>query len=158
MLDYQVGDKVIHPSYGLGEIVCLDEKIIHEQKTLCYEVRVRDLTIWVKADGTAKGSLRRPTQDRDLEKMFAILKSQGEELPIDPYDRKALLNERMKDGKLASICGVIRDLIQFQGVKKLNDHDKIIMERAKTFLFAEWMYSRSASLEEVRAELKQLLE
>jgi CarD family transcriptional regulator len=158
MLDYQVGDKVIHPSYGLGEVVRLDEKFIHERKMLCYVVRIRDLTIWVKADETGKSGLRRPTRGSDFERLFAILKSPGDPLTTDPYERKAILNERMKDGSLPSICTVIRDLALYRNIKKFNDHDKSIMERAKNFLLTEWMYSRSVSLEQVNAELKQLLE
>jgi RNA polymerase-interacting CarD/CdnL/TRCF family regulator len=159
MLDFQVGDKVIHASYGLGEIVKMDEQFIHNRQMLCYVVRIRDLTLWVKADETGKSGLRRPTLASDFEKLFAILRSPGELLPPERFDRKLELDERMKSGALASICSVIRDLALYKREKKkFNENDKSVMDRAKSFLFTEWMYSRSASFAQVNDELIQMME
>jgi RNA polymerase-interacting CarD/CdnL/TRCF family regulator len=158
MSDYQIGDKVIHATYGLGEILRLEEKFIHERKMLCYVVRIRDMTIWVNADEMGKSGLRRPTRDNDFEKLFALLKSEGDPLPEDAYQRRTALIERMKDGSLSSICTVIRDLNGYRKQKKYNDHDKSILERAKNFLLSEWMHSRSVSSEQVNTELNKLLE
>jgi len=157
MMDYQVGDKVIHANYGLGEIVQIDEKYIHERQMLCYVVSIRDMTIWVMADEAGKSGLRLPTPGRDFEKLFAILRSPGEPLPVDRFERKTELLDRMKDGKLASICSVIRDLILYHQARKFNDYDKSTLERAKDLLLAEWMYSRSVSLVQAKSELMQIL-
>lgn len=157
MLDYQVGDKVIHANYGLGEIVQMDEKFIHERQMLCYVVSIRDLTIWVMADEAGKSGLRPPTPGCDFEKLFAILSSPGEPLPIDRFERKTILFDRMKDGKLASICSVIRDLAFYRQGKKFNDHDKSTLERAKDLLLAEWMYSLSVPLVQAKSELMLLI-
>jgi len=46
-VDFQVGEKVVHWNYGMGEILQLDEKLLAGQMTRCYVVRIRDLTIWV---------------------------------------------------------------------------------------------------------------
>lgn len=157
MLDYHVGDTVIHANYGLGEIVDMDQKVIHERQMLCYVVKIRNLTIWVQADETGKSGLRPPTPSKDFEKLFTILRGQGEPLPNDRFDRKTVLTERMKDGKLTSICSVIRDLACFKREKKFNDNDKAIMERAQNLLLAEWMYARAISLAQATEELQKLL-
>jgi RNA polymerase-interacting CarD/CdnL/TRCF family regulator len=157
MSDYQVGDKVIHARYGLGEIIKMDEKFIHGRQMLCYVVKVEKLTIWVMADEPGKSGLRLPTSDHDFENLFVILSSPGELLPTDRFDRKNELFERMKVGDLVSICTVIRDLNAFRHIKQLNDYDKEVMERAEHFLLEEWMYSRSVSLKQAYGKLKQLL-
>ena len=156
-MDYQVGDKVIHWNYGLGEIVQMDEKFIHERQMLCYVVRTGDLTIWVMADEPGKSSIRPPTPGSDFENLFTILRSPGGSLPVDRYERKTHLIERMKDGKLASICSVIRDLAFYRREKKLNDYDKSTLERAESFLLTEWMYCLSVSRVQANGELMQLL-
>jgi RNA polymerase-interacting CarD/CdnL/TRCF family regulator len=157
MMDYHVGDKVIHRYYGLGEIVQMDEKFIHERQMLCYVVRTRDLSIWVTADEPGKSSIRLPTPGKDFENLFAILRSPGKPLPIDRYERKTYLIERMKDGKLASICSVIRDLVCYRREKKLNEYDKSTLERAQSFLLTEWMYSLSVSQVQANSKLIELL-
>lgn len=157
MMDYQVGDKVIHWQFGLGEIVQIEEKLIHERQIRCYVVRVRDLSVWVTADESGSSRIRPPTPEGDFETLFAILRSPGDSLPVDRYERKNLLVERMKDGQLASVCAVIRDLSFFGRGKKLNDHDKSLLERAQNFLLAEWTYSLSVPLSQANTELGRLL-
>lgn len=156
-MDYQVGDKVIHWNYGLGEIIGLDEKFIHERQMLCYVVRIRDLTIWVEAEDTSGSSLRLPTPGGDFENLFTILHSPGEPLPIDRFERKIQLSDRMKDGKLVSICSVVRDLSFYRQAKKLNYNDKSTLDRAVSFLLDEWMFSLSVSLAQANSELGHLL-
>ncbi len=158
MQNFQVGEKVVHANYGLGEIIQMDVKFIHERQMLCYMVRVRDLTIWVNADENSMSGLRRPTPEGDFEKLFILLKSPGEPLPVNVYDRKRELLDRMKDGKLASICAVIRDLTFFQREKRLNYNDKNLIERAKEMLLAEWVYSRSVTYRQANDELARLLQ
>ncbi len=157
MLDYQVGDKVVHPNYGLGEIITMDEKFIHGRQMLCYVLLAGNVTIWVMADEPGKSGLRLPTPGRDFEKLFKILSSPAELLPTNQYERKTEITERMKEGDLASICTVIRDLNNYRHVKQLNDYDKLALERAQHLLLEEWMYSRSVSMSQASAELMQLL-
>ena len=157
MTEYHIGDKVIHWNYGLGEIVRMDKKFIHERQMLCYVVRIRDLSIWVTADEPGKSNLRRPTPKSDFENLFSILRSPGRALPANRFERKIHLSERMRDGELASICSVIRDLALCRREKRLNDYDKSTLERAQSFLLAEWMYSLSVSLAQANRDLMQLL-
>jgi RNA polymerase-interacting CarD/CdnL/TRCF family regulator len=157
MYDYQVGDKVIHCNYGLGEILRMDDKFIHERQMQCYVVRVGDITIWVTADEPGKSNLRRPTPGSDFEGLFAILSSPGESLPVDRFERKVNLFERMKDGKLVSICQVIRDLAFYRREKKFNESDKSTLDRARKFLITEWMYSLTVSQGQANDKLTELL-
>jgi RNA polymerase-interacting CarD/CdnL/TRCF family regulator len=157
MMDFDVGDKVVHWNYGLGEILMMDVKFIHGREMLCYVVKIQDLTIWVTADDPEKSSLRSPTPEGDFGELFEILQSQGEPLPVDRFDRKAQLTERMKDGKLTSICSVIRDLFFYRREKKLNDYDKNTLNRAQSFLLTEWMFSLAVPQLQAKDELLQLL-
>jgi RNA polymerase-interacting CarD/CdnL/TRCF family regulator len=156
MTEFHVGEKVVHRNYGLGEILRMDVQFIHEREMLCYVVKIGDLTIWVTADDPAMESLRAPTPEGDFGGLIAILQSQGEALPPDWLDRKVHLSLRMKDGKLASICSVIRDLCFQRQMKKLNENDKSTLERAETLLLNEWTYSFSIPFLQAKRELMQL--
>jgi RNA polymerase-interacting CarD/CdnL/TRCF family regulator len=65
---------------------------------------------------------------------------------------------QMKDGQLESICKVIRDLVAFRRLKKLNDFDAAILERAQKFLLNEWQISLGTPKAEAERELNALLE
>lgn len=157
-MGFQVGDQVVHWSYGPGEVILLDEKIISGQKTAYYVVKIRDLTLWVPIEDAGKSSLRLLTPANKFEKLFTILSSPGEPLSTDRMERKMQLTERMRDGGLESICTVIRDLSFFKHTQKMNDQDAATLKRAEAFLLTEWTLSLPDSLSQAEDSLKHLLE
>ena len=156
-MSFKVGDQVIHSSFGLGEIIQLDEKEIYGHKDTYYMVQICDLTLWVPVRESGETSLRYLTPERDFKKLFKILTGPGEELPEDRLARKSQLLERLKDGRLDSVCEVVRDLNDLGRKKKLNDYDKAIMERAKSFLLNEWKLALSVPMQQAEQELRELL-
>jgi RNA polymerase-interacting CarD/CdnL/TRCF family regulator len=155
---FQVGDKVVHWSYGPGEIIQLDEKSISGQSIRYYVVRVRDLTLWVPVDADGQPRLRQPTSTGEFKKLFEILRGPAETLSDDRLERKAQLTGRLRDGTLFSICRVIRDLKSLSQRKKLNDYDAAVLERARKFLLDEWNISLSVSLIDAERQLDHLLD
>ncbi len=155
---FQVGDKVIHWSYGLGEVIKLDEKTLSGQKARYYVVRVQNLTIWVPFSDDGNSHLRPPTPKSDFDHLFTILSSPGEPLSNDRLERKNQLMEKMKNGSLEEICQVVRDLTFLRRGKKLNDHDIAILKRAHDFLIDEWKLSMIVPPAQAERELTQLLE
>jgi RNA polymerase-interacting CarD/CdnL/TRCF family regulator len=140
-MGYQIGDKVIHWTYGLGEIVKIEEKTVRNNLTNCYVVRTSDLTIWIPIDDEQQHSLRVPTPPEKFSELFAILTGPSEKLQEDRMLRRSQLMDQLKDGQLASICRVVRDLTHFQRGAKLNDQERSILERAMHSLLTEWTYS-----------------
>jgi RNA polymerase-interacting CarD/CdnL/TRCF family regulator len=134
MKDFQVGEKVIHSNYGLGEVIQIDEKVLSDEPTRCYVVKVRDLKIWVPAGEKSTGSLRRPTPPSKFDRLFAILRSPGEPLSDNRFERKTQLSESLRNGKPEGICQVIRDLSYFGQSKKLNESDKTLLQRMGVFI------------------------
>ena len=159
MLNYQVGDTVIHQQYGLGKIIEMDKKVIHERQTLCYVVSTQNhITLWVAADNPEKSSIRPPTPKGKFEALFDILRSPGTPLPPDRFERKTQLTERLKAGDITSICTVIRDLAQYRREKKLNEYDETIFQRAQNFLLSEWAYVMAVTHSQANRSLMELLE
>jgi len=154
---FKIGDKVIHGTYGLGEIVLVEEKIIHGHLTNCYVMQTSDLTIWIPIDDLGQHSLRVPTPPKDFDKLFTILTSPGEKLLEDRMLRKTQLTEQLRDGQLASICRVVRDLTHFQRSTKLNDQERSILERAIKSLLAEWTYSLGISSNQAHQAMVSML-
>ena len=154
---FHTGDKVIHWTYGLGEVVNIDEKIIGGHPTSCYVVRTSDLMIWIPINDQQLNSLRVPTPPEDFNRLFAILTAPSEKLLEDRLQRKDQLMAQMKDGQLSSICRVVRDLTHFKRNTKLNDQEKSILERAMNSLLAEWTYSLGMPLSQAHQAMTSLL-
>lgn len=155
---FQIGDQVVHSSYGPGVIIELDEKKLSGRTKQYYVVEVNDLTLWVPVDQAGECNLRRPTPVDEFQKLFAILSSPGDALPPDRHERKLHLVERLKAKNLESVCMVIRDLTRHRNVSKMNDTDNSILEHSRESLLSEWSIVLSTPIRQAEYELKQLLE
>jgi RNA polymerase-interacting CarD/CdnL/TRCF family regulator len=156
-MDFQVGDKVVHWTYGLGEIVELDEKVLAGRTTSYYVVRIGDMSIWVPINQDNGDSLRFPTPAGDFTRLFAILGSPGEPLSDDRLERKNQLQKKLRDGRVDSICEVVRDLTSANRIKKLSENDAAILQRAKNLLLSEWGISLSMPINQAEDALNSLL-
>ena len=140
-MSFEIGDKVIHCTFGLGEIIQIEEKVINGDLTNCYVIQLNNMTIWVPIDDTGQSSLRVPTPPDEFIKTLPILSSPNETLLEDRLLRKKQLTDQLNDGQLASICRVVRDLSHYQRSSKLNDQERSILERAVKSLLTEWTFT-----------------
>jgi RNA polymerase-interacting CarD/CdnL/TRCF family regulator len=148
----------MHWTYGLGNIVALEERAISEVKRLYYAVRIKDLTVWVPLDNDVHIHLRPPMDAAHFKELFTILAQPGESLPDDRQERKLLILEKLKDGRAESLCRVISSLSSYQKVRALNETDQSLMKRARNALLGEWTYVLNVPLVDAETELRQLLD
>jgi len=156
-LAFQVGDQVIHWAYGPGVIIQLDEKELAGHTNQYYVVKMRDLTLWVPVNEIGQRGLRFPTPAKDFQDLFHILASPGEPLSDDRFERRTQLADRLKESTLESVCRVVRDLTLHKRMKKMNDNDSAVLDRAMSFLLNEWSVSLSVPFQQAERELKELL-
>lgn len=156
-MGFKIGDKVIHLTYGMGEIVLIEEKPINGKLTNCYVFQTTDMMVWIPVDDIQQHSLRRPTAPDEFVKLYEILKSPGEQLQEDRLQRRNQLMTRMRDGQLASICKVVRDLTHLKRNGKLNDQERSILERAEKSLLTEWTYSLRQPMSQAHQTMTSLL-
>jgi CarD family transcriptional regulator len=154
---FRIGEKVIHVTHGLGEIVRVEEKIIDSVSKNCYVVRTSDLLIWVPINDLPESSLRLPTPPEECERLLSILNSPSEELLGDRIQRKDQLMLQMKSGQFASICRVVRDLTHYKRSRRLNDQEVSILKRAMNSLLTEWTYSLEIPLSQAQQTMTNLL-
>lgn len=156
-MGFDIGEKVIHCAYGLGEIVNIEEKNINGCLTKCYVVRTSDLTIWIPINDLQQHSLRLPALPEEFLKLSAILTNPSENLLEDRVLRKDKLMAQMNDGQLASICRVVRDLTHYKRSTRLSSQEKSILEKAMNSLLTEWTYSLGMSLNQAQQAMTNLL-
>lgn len=154
---FNIGDKVIHWTHGLGEVVHIEEKTILSEPKKCYVVRTPELMIWIPVDDLQQCSLRLPTPPNEFVNLIAILTSPCQTLSEDRVERKNQLMAQMRDGQLASVCRVIRDLMHYGRAAKLNDHERSILDRAMNSLLTEWTYSLNMPLNQAQTAISNLL-
>jgi RNA polymerase-interacting CarD/CdnL/TRCF family regulator len=157
-MGFQIGDKVIHSTFGFGEIIKIEKKTIHGKLENCFVVQMSDMTIWIPIEGSDQTTLRAPTSPEEFIETLPILTSPTENLEEDRVLRKKQLSSRLNDGHLSSICRVVRDLSSYQRQTKLNDQERSILERAVRSLLTEWTFSLGTTPLQARQAMESLLE
>ena len=156
-MELHIGDPVMHWTYGLGQVVGLEERDFSGKTALYYAVKVNDMTVWVPADGNLADRLRPPTTASRFKQLFSILSGSGEPLPEDRMERKARLMELIKDGRVESLFQVIRDLSTYARNKALNENDQLLLKRVQNVLVGEWGFSLSIPVMQAESDLYRLL-
>lgn len=156
-MEFQIGDPVVHCTYGMGKVTGVEERVYNQATTTYYKVQVTDFTIWVPADENLKSRLRLPASVSGFKKMLSILSAPAEVLPKDRRERNTILQERMKNGAVDSLCKVIRDLAHFRRDKSWSEYDSALMKRAQKALIGEWVFILSVSPDQAEMELARLM-
>jgi RNA polymerase-interacting CarD/CdnL/TRCF family regulator len=156
-MNFQIGDPVMHWMHGFGRVIGFEERSILDRRIHYYAISIRDLTVWVPDDDQLKFRLRHPTTKEGFKELFSILTGNGEPLPVDRQERKVCLEDKLKDGRAASLCHALRDLATYQHSHSVNYNDENLMKRLREALLDEWTYTLAVPVLEAKAELFQML-
>lgn len=156
-MNFHEGDTVMHWTYGLGQIIGLEERDLFGSKTLYYAVRIKDLTVWVPSDSELKHRLRPPTSKSRFKGFLATLSAPGEPLPDDRQQRRTRLLELLRDGSTQSLCLLVSSLHAYRTIRPLNDSDQSILKQAKSALLGEWGFVLSITPAQAEHDLHRIL-
>lgn len=109
---FKVGDQVIYPSHGLGEITEIETQIIVDTKLEVYIISFPQdkMTLKVPVARAAASGLRSLATEEDLDKVYKILESKPQ-CGNKMWSRRAQDYEtKINSGDITAIASVIRDL------------------------------------------------
>lgn len=156
---FEVGDKVVHPQHGVGQIVKLEDREFERGDTRrYYEIHIPGgSTVWVPVDLSNSG-LRRLADKSELAHCREILQARPLPLTDDGRVRQAALVEHLKQGTLAAQCEVVRDLSAFVSHKPAYGTITGFLEGMLRVLCQEWAIVEGITVSEAMAEISSLLE
>ncbi len=158
-MPFKAGDSIVHPTYGVGTIMRLEEKRLAEDKPRWYYVVVVDKsTLWVPVDENNVAGLRTVTPKKDLDRYRAVLKGRPGTLERDHNKRRMFINERVKLGSFQSLCEAVRDLSAQSWKHPLGESDLTLLQRLSHSLYREWAAAANVSLPDATAEVEALLQ
>jgi CarD family transcriptional regulator len=158
-MEFDAGDYVVHPSYGVGSILRLEEKRLAETELrLYYVLGVENSTVWVPVNSTGAIGLRRVTPKQELEQYRRVLKSKPTVLDRDHHKRRLEINERLKRGSFLVLCEATRDLTAHGWHKPLNDVDASLLHKVRDNLCREWAASEGVTVADAAREVDDLLQ
>jgi CarD family transcriptional regulator len=157
-MQFKVGDSVVHPIYGVGHIVKIEEKRFSETEArLYYKITLPKRRLWIPIEAHETIGLRLVTAKRDLDRYRNLLQSRPVSLPKNHHKRHLELVSRLKQCSFQAVCEVVRDLTALGQGKVLGPTDKTTLQKNREILYQEWTMAADISRAEAIEEVESLL-
>lgn len=155
---FNVGDKVIHPSYGAGTILEINEKQIGEQQSTYYviELLTQAGTLMVPVSRADELGLRLPVERPDH--VLAVLNSEPVFLSDDHRERQESISIDIRSGDVQKISQAVRDLAHRERADKLTEADQKLYRQAQDFLVGELALSQDVDMDIAREQMTSVLD
>jgi len=155
---FRSGDDVVHPNYGVGNILRLEDRQLAENETRQYYVLAfGKTTVWMPVQANGSSLLRPVTAQQDLDQYRALLKSRPMPLDFDYKKRRLNIQEQLARGSFQVICEIVRDLTALGWHRPINGVDASVLKRVRADLWQEWAVSTGQSLTDAILEVTALL-
>lgn len=156
---FEIGDRVVHPQHGVGQIVRLEAREFERGETRrYYEIEIPGgSTVWVPVDLPNSG-LRNLARKSELVHCREILTAHPQPLTEDGRVRQTDLVARLKQGTIAAQCEVVRDVSAFVAHKPSYGALTAFSEAMLRVLCQEWALVEGITISDAMVEISSLLE
>ncbi|WP_277250882.1 CarD family transcriptional regulator [Peptoniphilus vaginalis] len=149
---FNIGDKIVYPMHGAGEIVAIEEREILGDVHKYYIVRlpINDLKVMVPVKNAKEVGVRYISDADTMEKVLKNLSS-GEIISMPKnWNRRYRYNlDKIKSGDLMEIADVVRSLESLDREKSLSTGERKILNEAKQIIVSEMVLVFEKNVEEV---------
>lgn len=158
-MQFQIGEQVVHPVYGVGTVKTLSEQRFGAGQThQYYEVATDDATVWVPIDEQGGTVLREIASKRMLAECRRLLSSAPVPFDANHKMRQLEIAERLKGALLPALCGMVRDLRARSLNAPLPATEDRVLRRIYKILCEEWAASDGVSTQTALHEIEDLLQ
>ncbi len=157
-MQLKIGDLVVHPAFGIGHIVNIEEESFFEKEArLYYKVTRLKHTMWILVEAQEATGLRLVTAKSELDQYRDLLKSPPVSLEKNHQQRHLELVSRLRRGSFQGVCEVVRDLTAWSWRKPLGQTDTTTLQKTRDSLYEEWAMAAGVSITEAIKEIDALL-
>jgi CarD family transcriptional regulator len=148
---FQVDQKVVYPSQGVGVIKSIEEKDFKNEKVPYYVIylEVSDMTIMVPTDKAEGLGIRAIVPREEALKALELIGEDYEPIPSDWKLRYQMNLDLLKKGSVLDIAAIVRSLYHRSKVKELPILERKLYDSALKLLEDEVSYSLRKPKEEV---------
>ena len=154
---YEIGDWVVHNLYGVGQIIKIEDRPIHGEKTACFRVETKDAMFWFPKDQADNPRIRPIATPAIIKRAIKVLKKPGKDIEMDNNVWRARIEEAKTNDNLAEFSEMIRDLSILETERKLNQSESKALVYFSDRLVREWSIVLEINIETVKQELDAII-
>ena len=135
---YEIGNYVVCPGHGVGQVVDLEIKDLGDEKKSFYIINIvsNGMTIMVPTD--KEDGVRELVSSDDVTDVFSLLNDHEVKLDNSTWNRRHRdYLTKVKTGSLIEIADVLRSLFLLKNIKKLSFGERKMMDQCKDLIIRE---------------------
>lgn len=158
----QIGDRVVYPMHGAGEITGIEEyDVMGQGQVKSYyvmEMPIGGMRIMLPADNIDKVGLREVSPTDMVDKIEEVLKGDPVKA-VGSWNKRFHANlNRLKTGDILEVAAVLRNLVLQDRIKKISSGERRLLDTAKQIFLTEMVYVLDGTMETTEAWLQKMLE
>lgn len=155
----KIGDKVVYPMHGAGEITGMEENEVGGVKNSYYVFRlpIGDMKLMLPVDKVEEAGLRELIDTAQVDEVISVLQAESEQLQGSWNKRFHMNLERLKTGDILDAAAIARNLSRQNSKKKISSGEKRLLDLSRQILITELVYVCDKSPEEITAWVDELI-
>ncbi len=156
---FKIGEKVVYPAHGVGEIQAIRTQVISGTEKRFYMLRIldTDMKIMIPTDHVQSVGLRKVIDRQMVSQVYRVLRQKKIEADQQTWNRRYReYTEKIKTGSILEIAKVLRDLFVLKGDKELSFGERKMLDTARNLLVKELSIARSHSEAKILEELHHM--
>ena len=148
-----IGDKIVYPMHGAGEITGIEEETVGEVQKSYYVFRlpVGNMKLMLPVDNIDELGLREVISPSQVDEVVKVLQAETEQFQGSWNKRYQMNLERLKSGDILEAASVARNLSRQNNKKKISSGEKRLFDLSRQILITELVYACGKSPEEITA-------
>jgi CarD family transcriptional regulator len=157
---FDVGDFVVHPRHGAGEVVERRRRVVEgsSRDYLEIELKAPSLRIMVPCDATAAVGLRPVVGPRRVREIVEVLEDVPDGTDRNWSARRKHYAATLETGDVLGLAAVIRDLSVRAAASELPTGERDLLQRSRRVLASELSYALGVDAEHAGAFIDEHIE
>lgn len=140
-MDFKVGQSVIHPQHGLGEIREVRETSVLGEQVTVYVITTRKMELQIPVEKARGLGIRPVATPEQADIMLKILRSPAKSEPFTAsegwHQRYEDLKQKIREGSPEDLAEIVRDLDKNAKVYEPNIKEREILTQARDLIVQE---------------------
>jgi CarD family transcriptional regulator len=156
---FNVGDKAVHPSHGVGEVTAIEQREIAGTRATFYILRILDnsMKVMVPKSAASQVGLRAIMSDAEANTILTTMRAREVAVDVQPWSRRfRVYTEMIKSGSAVEIAKVLRDMNRLKFDKELSFGERRLLDQARSLLLKELAFAKQKTEAEMAEEIRKI--
>ena len=156
---YSLGDYVVYPMHGVGQINAIQNQVILGKRKQCYvlEILSSKMKVMIPVENAKEIGIRPIIKKREVNKIMDLLKKDEVDTEEDWKIRYQNNMNKIKSGSIQSVAEVCRNLYKRAKDKELSLMERRLYESAYNLISSEIALSKGVTVEEAGNLISEVL-